>query len=345
MGKEATKKHYEANTSKVLKSKVIARIKKGAVPQKSSLDKYGIDIEELNKIRKEVDLEPIEEVKEPRKRYKAFSLEDIKATYDSLVAEGKISEATGETHYKQIKNLMGDTKPKDWYKAHKYTDLLDDKLNPNTAATSMAAVLNVLDTNDSLLSKVGTTIHEDIKALFNELKVKKDQYNIDRQQNEEVEAFGDIIKRVESDNDRLSDEVLLVNLYDNVTVRNDFGELSFDTTKPNHVDLDKGTITIKEFKKTNKKYSPIIDFKLNKKVLGLLKEHKDMGHAGDLVFRKQIRSIFKKAKVGVDMLRHSKVSTELAGSKIKDATKREELRQKMFHSPMTQMSYVRKLKA
>lgn len=344
MGKEATKKHYEANTTKVLKSKVIARIKKGAVPQKSSLDKYDIDMDELNKIRKEQGFEPIEEVKEPRKRYKALTLDDVKGAYDSLVAEGKISEGTAHTHYTQMKNLLGESKLKEWYKAHHYTMLMDSKLNPNTASTQMAAVLNVLDIMPVLADKVGTTIHEDVKALFNELKVKKEQYNIDRQQNEDVESFDSILKRVEKDNDPMSEEVLLVNLYDNLTVRNDFGELSFDTDQPNHVDLDKGTITIKEFKKTNKKYSPIIDYKLNKKVLGLLKKHKELKGDGN-VFKKQIRSIFKKAKVGIDLLRHSKISTELAGSKIKDSKKREDLRQKMLHSPMTQLTYVRKLKA
>jgi len=64
----------------------------------------------------------------------------------------------------------------------------------------------------------------------------------------------------------------------------------------------------------------------------------------DKVFTKKIRSIFKKAKIGIDLMRHAKVSEELNGSKIKDEKKREDLRQKMLHSPMTQLSYVRKLK-
>ncbi len=178
MGKVETKKHYDANTTKVLKSKVIARIKKGAVPQKASLDKYSIDLDELNKIRAEVNLDPIEEVKEPRKRYKAYSIEDIKSSYD---ANDTISDGTKTTHFGIFKNLLGDMSPKDYYKKHKYTELYDSNMNPNTAASSMAAVLSVLDTNPTLLDKVGTTIHEDVKQLFNELKVKKEQFNIDRQ--------------------------------------------------------------------------------------------------------------------------------------------------------------------
>ena len=343
MTKEATKKHYDANTDKVLKTKVIARIKKGSIPQKASLDKFGIDLTELNRIRKEAGFDPIEALKEPRKRYKAFTLTDIHDTYNKLAEDKVVSPNTAETHYKIIKNLIGDTPVKDYYKQQKYKELTDDKYNPNTAASSMAAVLNVLDTNAELLDKVGTEIHENIKELFNELKVKKEQFNITRQQTETVEKFGDIIKRVENDNAEDSEEVLLVNLYDNITVRNDFEDLSFDTNEPNHIDLNEGTITIRKFKKTNNKYNPIIDYKLNKKVMELLKNSHEK-FPREKVFTKKIRSIFKKAKIGVDMLRHSKVSTELAGSKIKDATKREELRQKMLHSPMTQLSYVRKLK-
>ena len=340
MGKVETKKHYDANTTKVLKSKVVARIKKGAVPQKASLDKYEIDLTELNKIRAEVNLDPIEEVKEPRKRYKAYSIDDIKNTYD---ANDTISEGTKTTHFGIFKNLLGDMSPKDYYKKHKYADIFDSNMNPNTAASSMASVLSVLDTNPILLDKVGTTIHEDIKQLFNELKVKKEQFNIDRQLTEEVEPFSKIVERVEKDNANTSEEVLLINLYDNITARNDFGELSFDTDAPNHVNLKKGTITINKFKKTNAKYPPIIDYKLNKKVLGLLKDS-FKSNEREKVFTKQIRSIFKKAKIGIDMMRHGKVSEELAGSNIKDADKREALRQKMFHSPMTQLSYIRKLK-
>jgi hypothetical protein len=342
MGKVETKKHYDANTTKVLKSKVIARIKKGAVPQKGSLDKYEIDLDELNKIRTEVNLEPIEAVKEPRKRYKAYSIEDIKSSYD---ANDTISDATKTTHFGIFKNLLGNFTPKDYYKKHKFTEIVENEdLNPNTAASSMAAVLSVLDTNPILLDKVGSTIHEMIKYLFNELKVKKDQFNITRQQTEEVEPFSKIVERIEADNARISQEVLLINLYDNITARNDFGDLSFDTDAPNHVNLEKGTITITQFKKTNGKYPPILDYRLNKKVLDLLKMHKAMDHPNNLVFQKQIRSIFKKAKIGIDMMRHSKISEELAGSNVKDADKREELRQKMFHSPLTQMSYIRQLK-
>ena len=343
MGKDAVKKHYDANKTKVLKSKVIARIKKGSVPQKASLDTHDISLEELNKIRQENGFDPIDEIKEPRKRPKVFTLTDVHNTYNTLAEEGKVAPTTAETHYKLFRGLVGETPIKDFYKTKDYEKLKDEQLNPNTAASSAAAVLNVLETNPGLKDKVGETIYKEVEELFQELKIKKEQYNINRQQTEEVPKFSEILKRIEDENPPGSEEVLLINLYDNITARNDYENLSFSSTEPNHIDLDEGTITIRDFKKTNKKYKPIIDYPLNKKTLGLLKESYT-ANPRDKVFQKKIRSIFKKAKIGIDLMRHAKVSEELAGENIKDETKREELRQKMLHSPMTQLSYVRKLK-
>jgi len=345
MGKEAVKKHYDANKQKVLKSKVIARIKKGSVPQKASLDTHDISLEELNKIRKDAGFDPIAEIKEPRKRTKPFKFDmtNVHDTYNKLAEEGKVKPTTAETHYKLFRGLVGETPIKDFYKNKDFEKLKDDTYNPNTAASSAAAVLNVLDTNTELKDKVGETIYKEVQELFNELKIKKEQHNINRQQTEEVPKFSEIVKRVENENAKESQEVLLINLYDNITARNDYEELSFDTKEPNHIDLENGTITIREFKKTSKKYQPIVDYPLNKKVLGLLKESYS-ANPRDKVFTKKIRSIFKKAKIGIDLMRHAKVSEELNGSKIKDEKKREDLRQKMLHSPMTQLSYVRKLK-
>ncbi len=345
MGKEAVKKHYDANKTKVLKSKVIGRIKKGSVPQKSSLDTHDITLAELNEIRKEAGFEPIAEIKEPRKRSKPFKfdLSNIHDTYNKLAEEGKVKPTTAETHYKLIRGLIGETPVKDFYMNKDFEKLKDDNYNPNTAASSAAAVLNVLDTNAELKDKVGEKIYEEVQELFNELKIKKEQHNIKRQQTEEVPKFSSIVKRIEEENAKGSEEVLLINLYDNITARNDFEELSFDTKEPNHIDLGEGTITLREFKKTNKRYKPIIDYPLNKKVLGLLKDS-HTAFPRDKVFTKKIRSIFKKAKIGIDLMRHAKISEELAGSKVKDEKKREALREKMLHSPMTQLSYIRKLK-
>ena len=56
-----------------------------------------------------------------------------------------------------------------------------------------------------------------------------------------------------------------------------------------------------------------------------------------------MKSIFKKAKTGINEIRHSKISEELAGENIKDESKRNALKEKMLHSSATQINYIRKL--
>ncbi len=349
--RQAVKKHYDANTDKVLKRKVLARIKKGTIPQYTVMEKYGITLDEMNKIRESAGFEKVQKVNPPRKRSKPFRFtkDNVAEIYNELA---KTNPGTAETHFKLLRDYLPDD-VLNFYKNKEYLKILDSSTfitnkktktyNVNTATSIMAAMLNLLDRAEELKNKVGEDIYEDVKDSFNTLKIQKEQHNITKAQTETVEKFSDIIKRVEADNTLDSEEVLLVNLYDNITARNDFEDLSFDTTEPNHIDLDDGTITLREYKKTNKKYPAIVNVPLKKKVLNLLKKSHER-NPRDKVFTKKIKSIFRKAKIGVDLLRHAKISEELAGSKIKDQAKREALRQKMLHSPLTQLSYVRKLK-
>ena len=134
----------------------------------------------------------------------------------------------------------------------------------------------------------------------------------------------------------------MINLYDNVTPRNDFDDLTTDTSDPNHIDLDNSSITLKNFGKTNKKYKPIINYKLSDHFMDLLNKSLK-ANPREKVFTKQMRSIFKKAGTGVNQIRHAKISEELAGENLTDPVKREELRKRMFHSSATQLAYIKKL--
>jgi len=353
--RQSVKKFYDANANEILKNKVIKRILSGKVPQKRSLDKFEITNDMVNEMRQEAGLEPIK-IKDPRKRkpkVKAVpkvSLEHIKNTYDKLVDDEKISKITGHNHYSNFAQILKsidcentDDVSKCFLDDKVYDYLNRDGLNPNTSATYAMNVLNVIDTNEILKEQVGDEMYSKIKELFEKLKKAKDEYNIDKRLNDDIVPFKELKKRIETENGMDSQESLMINLYDNITPRNDFDTLTFDTNDPNHIDMEKGTITISDFGKTNKKYDPIKDYKLSKTFMTMLKKSVK-ADPRQKVFTKKMRSIFKKAKTGVNEIRHSKISTELKGSKIKDKDKREELRTKMFHSSATQLTYIRSLK-
>jgi len=376
---EAVKRHYDTHRDKVLKNKVINRILTGITPHMASLHKFDITEDMVNEMRAEVGLDPITikptrrskkkapepepaEVKpaEPtRSKKKApepaeVTLQQIHDHYNSMVEEGKIAERTGGQHYVNFRRIILATGCehdnmivclKNPSKIIDYINTLKIKKTGkdvaiNTKHTYMTAILNAIDTNPVLAANVSRDV---FKAEWDRLGQLKDTSNTQRQLTDTVESFTSIKKRIEANNPSLSQEVLMINLYDQITPRNDFDDLTTDTSDPNHIDLNDGTITLKDFKKTNKKYAPIINYKLSKHFMELLKKSLK-ANPREKVFTKQLRSIFKKAKTGVDAIRHGKISEELAGSNLKDPVKREKLRVKMLHSSAMQLQYIRTLR-
>jgi hypothetical protein len=287
-----------------------------------------------------------------KKRNVPVTLQSIHDYYNKLAEDGKIAPRTAENHYtsfRRIINAIG-CSDEDMVKClndpDKIIQYLRDLKNPkgenasvNTKHTYMTAVLNVIDTNPTLTKSVPRDTY---KEEWDNLKEQKDSSNTQKQLTEKTEKFSSIKERIEKDNPDWSEEVLMINLYDEITPRNDFDDLTLDTSDPNHIDLEEGTITLKDFKKTDKKYKPIINYKLSDKFMELLKKSlKEMPR--EKVFNKKMRSIFKKAHTGINEIRHAKISEELSGENIKDQSKREALKDKMLHSSATQISYIRQL--
>ena len=358
---DAVKKHYENHKDEVLKKRIISRILDGKIPQMASLEKFEITEDMVNEMRGEVGLEPVkikptrkkkEPKKETPKETTPVTLQSIHDHYNKLAEDGKIAPRTAEGHYTNFRRIMNGIgcADEDMVKClndpDKIIQYLRDLKNPkkenasvNTKHTYMTAVLNVIDTNPALATAVPRDTY---KEEWDNLKEQKDSSNTQKQLTTKVEKFSSIKERIEKDNPDWSEEVLMINLYDEITPRNDFDDLTLDTSDPNHIDLEEGTITLKDFKKTDKKYKPIINYKLSGKFMELLKKSlKEMPR--EKVFNKKMRSIFKKAQTGINEIRHSKVSEELSGENIKDQSKREALKDKMLHSSATQLSYVRQL--
>ena len=343
----AVKKHYESHKDEVLKKRIISRILNGVVPQMGSLDKFEITKEMVNEMRAEVDLPPIT-IKPTRKKKVSvkITIQYIHDHYNKKVEEGKIKPKTAENHYTVFRRVMRESgcENLDMVECLKSKDVIKYLQNkhessPNTLHTYLTAVLNVIDTIPIITKQVDRGAY---KEAWDKAKQQKDDFNIQKQLTEKVQPFSTIKERIEKENPDWSEEVVMINLYDEITVRNDFDNLTFDTDDPNHIDMQEGTITLKDFGKTNERYKPILNYKLSDKFMELLKNSLKQSPR-DKVFSKQMRSIFKKSKTGINEIRHSKISEELSGENIKDQSKRQELQKKMLHSSATQLSYIREL--
>jgi hypothetical protein len=158
-----------------------------------------------------------------------------------------------------------------------------------------------------------------------------------------------IIAKIEAYFPPLSDEVLLVNMYDEVAMRRDFDEVLLVVGEPpetvsRYINLATGQLVIKDFNKTNKKYDAL-RHTLHPKMLKMARE---VSATRSYLLVLKTDTLFKKMGlvvpgIGSQMLRKSKVSTATEGDKILDPEVRHELHSKMKHSCETQLTYRREL--
>ena len=260
-------------------------------------------------------------------------------TLENIAMDGKLSSVV----FKQlvsISHICKDANIENCIASDELSDLIENKgYKPNTTKTYFQAIL-ILIREYKELSKYQDKYHE----LFQYYKEVANNYALEKELTEEIVSFTDIMNSVLSEFGEESQQYLLILLYDQLTMRNDFENISFDTSDDKHIDLDKGTISIKIFNKTHMKYPPIVNHKLTDKFMQLLNKSLEM-NPRKYLFKNKVHTLLKNMKLSVNTLRHSKISTELQTTENKlNLDKKLELSKKMKHSTATQIKYIRKLK-
>lgn len=199
------------------------------------------------------------------------------------------------------------------------------------------------------------------KNLLEEYKIESDNERLQRQANNEfsVMPYNEYMKKVLDAYGENSKQYLVVCMYNELTVRDDF-QLEIIRTKAEAVDKNKnymivprgkGVITfyIQEYK-TSQRYGTI-DFKTSPGLTRLLKNYMESKNLtyGDQLFPKLSDFICKMnkdigvEKGGVNFIRQSKITQEIFKNKISPA-ERVQLANLMRHSPVSQLKYVRLMK-
>ena len=259
---------------------------------------------------------------------------------EKIAMDGKLSD----TVFKQLVSIShickDDKNIEDCIASDELSDLIENKdYKSNTIKTYFQAIL-ILIREYQQLSKYQDKYHE----LFQYYKEVANNYALEKELTEEIVSFTDIMNSVLSEFGEESQQYLLILLYDQLTMRNDFENISFDINDDKHIDLDKGTISIKNFNKTNKKYPPIVNHKLTDEFMQLLNKSLKM-NPRPYLFKYKVQTLLKNMKLNINLLRHSKISTELQTTENKlDLNKKLDLASRMKHSSSTQIKYIRKLK-
>jgi len=210
---------------------------------------------------------------------------------------------------------------------------------PNTTKTYFQTIL-ILIRQYNQLSKYQDRYYE----LFQHYKEVAINYNLEKELTEDIISFTDIMNNVLKEFGIESQQFLLIKLYNELTMRNDFEGITFDINDDKHIDLNEGTINIKNFNKTDKRYPPVKDHKLTDEFMQLLNKSLQK-QPRPYLFKYKVKTLLKNMKLSVNLLRHSKISTELQTIDDKlNLEKKLKLSTNMKHSTSTQLKYIRKLK-
>jgi len=211
---------------------------------------------------------------------------------------------------------------------------------------------------DNIHIPLSPATKKNYKDIFEEYKIRSNDLTDERTNNlsDGVISYKDYMTKIKNKYGINSKEFLIVKLYDEFTARDDFQNLIIKQNATNLSDDDnyiivnknKSKIILNNYK-TKNKYKKIIhesSAELDKLIKNYI-NNKNLDY-NDTLFGKSLLSKIIgtiNRSVGVEgsinTLRHMKVTEEVQG--VKDVKKRQELSQKMMHSPITQSKYMRQL--
>jgi hypothetical protein len=281
-----------------------------------------------------------------------ITFDSIKQHFDSLVAKGENTPSSANQYItnirKTLEDLDGLNDVVDCIEYMVVEHIMETYDHPGTRQGKFLAFLRAI-TYEPLKAEVTPATQTSILEGFESSKSQAKELSIQRQLTETVERMDSIIAKIQAHFEPLSDEVILVNMYDEVALRRDFDDVLLVEGDPDEsvtrwINLTTGLLTIKDFNKTNKKYDAVRTT-LSPKMIRMLRE---VSASRNYLLILKSETLFKKMKtvvphIGSQLLRKSKVSTETEGPKILDPKIRHDLWDQMKHSAETQLTYRRQI--
>ena len=284
-----------------------------------------------------------------------ISYQKIKDHFDDLAAEGEIAPSTAKHYATTIRKVLDDL----GCDMDDVAECIDMELvkyinagyiNVGTRQAVFLSFLKAIDTLPALEIDVEPRVRDAILEGYEQSKTAARERAIQTQLTEKVERMDDIVAKIEKHFEPLSDEVLLVNMYDEVALRKDFDDIVLVFDDPGesvqrYINVKTGVLVIKDFNKTSKRYAEV-RHTLSPKMLEKVRQ---VATEREYLLTLRTETLFKKMKhivpkMGSQLLRKSKISTATEGAKILDAKLRHDLWNSMKHSPTTQLTYRREIK-
>jgi len=345
LNRERQRKYYEANKEKILSSKKTRReatIRQSETPTP----------------------EPA-----PEEAHLTGVIERFRAALKEQVDKGILKVTSIKSHINGLKDFMRITKCTDLGKClNNSTNVIKMLDNTESNKGSVYAenskkkyIESAIKAITLLKLNVTKTAVKKYDDYFNKLKIVSKIESDVKTQTVEVPNFNTYLTKVKEKFGETSKQYLLSKVYFEAPLRDNFGQLKIIALDKEAIDNDinyikvpksgKGKVITNKYK-TDRKYG-VISIELTTGLTNLVKEYMKnhkiklgenlFGDSKSLSdFTSKMNKVLGYAG-GVTLFRNMKVSTELDGAGINDPALRLELSKKMGHSPVTQLSYLRKL--
>jgi hypothetical protein len=220
--------------------------------------------------------------------------------------------------------------------------------NINTIETYVRALFFVVVVCD-LLEGVDESAKEDIEDTFEFFKAEKamEKYRRTIDGTFEVPPFSEIFERALAEVDPASQTAVLLHLYNDLTLRDDYGKVHVYQTRPsvepkhNYYVRSEGTIYWHNIKKTGHIYG-MEAFNYSKETRDAI-EHSLTQHPRKKLITKRTYALLRDVGTSVNELRHARISEMYADPSVSRQEK-QRLAKEMHHSAATQQLYVRQLR-
>lgn len=286
-----------------------------------------------------------------------------------LEADPTVKAGSVKTHCDSLKAFMRITECADLGKClkspKKIIDMLENADSNRGTVFSVnskkAYIEGVIVAITRLKLKIPQSAVKKYDEYFNKLKILSKNQTIEKAISEPVENFNTYLTKAKEVFGATSKQYLLAKVYNEAPLRDDFHRLKIVATDKEATESDTNYIkvprsgnarVITNKYKTDKRYG-VIRIDLTNGLTNLIREYINSNNIryGEGLFgnSKSLSDFASKMnkslgyKGGVSLFRNMKVSTELEGKAMNDATLRLELANKMGHAPVTQYSYLRKL--
>jgi len=326
----------------------------GRVPTKATRAKYSLSEKDVNDLRALAGFAPVDFSKPIKTEDKFKLLEQTKYPVDinlEKVREDfdkneKINDTTAQLFYKNIVNMMdkmGSLEDNliDLIKSKKFITYINKLANANTKKMYMSSVLALIDKTD-IKNHISKELRSEYVEQHELLKQEAYDHGMKKKDEGSVVKFSDLKDRIEKQFEPTSDEVVLINMYDVATMRNDFDDVKINKEGEKWIDMKKGVLHMNTYTKTFEKHGPKT-YKLPKEFMSLLKKSLE-ARPRDTLIKKRAKSLWATMKTGVNEIRHAKISEMLGEKKLSPAEK-VKLQNNMLHSAIAQEAYKRKLKS